>query len=419
MCARRGPSAGDPDRPLEAIGAVEEALLLVDCVPTGDRDRRRLELVLQHALSLSLLGRFDEILQRLERERPRLEQLRDPALSSAYFFRLAFTLSCLGDLTRSAAEAQRALAEAEQCGDEATAGKALYVLALHSYYAGAHVVGVDHARRAATLLSSAQRETHWLGMAHWIRGMNHLVLGEFPEALAAEAEVVAIGQWDGDRRLQSFAASTTGWVHATWGDWQAGIAACLRGVELAPDPVSTAFAFGRLGQAYLEQGLPSEALHPLEEAAALLGRLKFSQVYGYFVTLLGEAHLGVGELEPARRLIARGFEITRETGYLYARGWAMRALGRLTRALGDFTGAEQHLAGGLQVFLQIGARFEAARTRLDLAGITWTRGDPDSAAGYLAEAREAFDAMGVSGQAVERAQRRGQPLSAPTGSCAE
>ena len=99
-------------------------------------------------------------------------------------------------------------------------------------------------------------------------------------------------------------------------------------------------------------GSPREALDPLEQATALLARARFRQVYGHFTTLLGEAHLQVGDLQSAHELIPRGLEIVRETGYRYALGWALRALGRLTRAAcADVAEARHHLTAGLQVFL--------------------------------------------------------------------
>jgi tetratricopeptide (TPR) repeat protein len=386
----------------DAVHAVEVAVGWVDRLPSEDRDRRRLQLVLQQTSSLSFLGRFDEILERLERERPRVERLQDAALSSAYFFRLALALNDLGDLTRSAAEAQRALADAERSGDDAIAGKARYILAQHAYHSGAHAAGVEHAWQAVALLGPKRREAHWLGLAQWILGMNHLVLGEFPEALAAEAEAASIGHRNDDPRLQSFAASTAGWVHATRGDWHAGIEACRRGIELAPDPVSTALASARLGQAQLEQGLAADALRPLEEAIGILVGCRFRAVSGHLTTLLGEAHLGLGRIESASELTARGLQITREAGYRYAVGWAMRALGRVRRAQADLADAEHHLAGALAVFAEIGARFEAARTRLDLAAIAQERGDPRSGAEHIADARRAFEALDVPWRPFER-----------------
>ncbi|MGH7312062.1 MAG: ATP-binding protein [Candidatus Rokuibacteriota bacterium] len=385
----------------DAVRALDDAVARTDGLSSPDRDRRRLQLVLQQALSLSILGRFDELLARLEGERPRLERVGDPALASAFFFRLAFTLSYLGDLTRGVVEAQRALVEAERCGDETTAGRSHYVLALHAYYTGTPAAGVEHARRAAVLLDAKPRETHWLGLALYARALNHLVLGEFREALAATAEAAALGEKHGDRRIQSFAALATGWILATQGQGAAGIDVCRQAVELAPDPVSSALAKGRLGLACLEGGMPSEAIGPLEEAIALLDAFKFRPVLGRLTTTLGEAHLGVGRLASARELLVRGLEIAHEKGNA---AWAIRALGRLAWAQGDVAEAERRLLEALQVFVEIGARFEAARTRLDLAEIARARGDLHAAARYAAEARDALQALGVLSYAARAAE---------------
>jgi DNA-binding SARP family transcriptional activator len=393
----------------DTVRALDEAIARVDRLPTPDRERRRMQLVLQQAFSLSILGRFDDLLARLQVERPRLERIDDAALASAFFFRLAFTLTYLGDLPRGIVEAQRTLFEAERCGDEATAGKTHYVLALHAYFAGAPAAGVDHTRRAAALLVGKPRETHWLGLAIYTRGLHHLVLGEFQDALAASAEAAALGEKDGDRRIQSFAASIMGWTLATRGEGASGIESCLHAVELAPDPVSSALAKGRLAFAYLEHGAPADAIGPLEEAIALLTQFKFRQVLGRHIVALGEAHLALGRLESAQDLLTRGLETAREKGYA---GWGIRALGRLARLQGNLAAADRQLGEAAQVFREIGARFEAARTQLDLAEVARTRGDLLSAARLAGEAREAFEALGAPPY-VSRAAALASPFGGP------
>jgi tetratricopeptide (TPR) repeat protein len=388
------------------VRALDEAITRTDRLPAPDRDRRRLQLVLQQAFSLSILGRFGELLAHLEGERPRLERVGDPTLAGAFLFRLAFTLSYLGDLSRGVVEAQRALFEAERCGDEATAGKTHYVLALHAYFVGALAAGVEHTRRAAGLLASKPRETHWLGLTVYTRAMLHLTIGEFREGLEAAAEAAAMGEKDGDRRIQCFATSTMGWILATRGEGASGIEICRQAVEVAPDPVSSALAKGRLGYAYLEHGAPGEAIRPLEEAVALFTEFKFRQVLGRHTVALGEAHLGVGRVESARDLLLRGLEISREKGYV---AWGIRGLGRLARSQGDLATAERQLTEAAQVFREVGARFEAARTRLDLAELARARGDLHAAARTAAEARDVFQALGVPSYA-SRASALARPF---------
>lgn len=393
----------------DAVRALDEAIARTGRLPApaADRDRRRLELVLQQALSLSILGRFDDVLARLDAERPRLERLADPVLAGAFFFRLALTLSYLGDLPRSVVEAHHALQEAERSGDAPTAGRTHYLLALNAYFTGDAAVGVEHTRRAVDLLAGRARETHWLGLTLATRALLHLVLGEFANALAATAEAAAVARKDEDRRVLVFALSARGWTLATQGDGAAGVAACREAVELAPDPVSSAVAKGRLGVACLEHGVPAEAIQPLEEATALLAQFKFRVVLERFSAALGEAYLGVGRLEQARALLGGGLAAVREKGYA---GWAVRALGRLAHAEGDLVAAERHLHDGLQVFAEIGARFEVARTQLDLAEVARRRGDLVAAARHAAEADETFRALDLASHA-----RRTAALARPFG----
>ncbi|HEY5868783.1 MAG TPA: hypothetical protein VI542_25020 [Candidatus Tectomicrobia bacterium] len=63
-------------------------------------------------------------------------------------------------------------------------------------------------------------------MAYFVLGLNALSLGCFDQALEEAACVDAIGAATADRRLQTFAAWSTGWIQTTRGEWEAGIASC-------------------------------------------------------------------------------------------------------------------------------------------------------------------------------------------------
>jgi tetratricopeptide (TPR) repeat protein len=253
-------------------------------------------------------------------------------------------------------------------------------------------------------------ETNWLGLVHWVLGLNHHALGEFDEALAAEARVEALGEALGEPRLRSFAAWTTGLIRAARGEWDAGIEACQRGVDLSPDPVNTALAMGRLGYAYLEKGDAALALPLLEQSARQFGAFRFRQIQGQYTVFLGEAHLLNGNLEPARTLVSQGLEITRAASYPYGVACAQRALGRIALAHDELSEAETQLNDAVQSFRSIEARFEVARTCMALAELAHRRGEQDATATHLAAAHRIF-----TGLRVPRHAARTEALAARLG----
>ncbi|MGH7433907.1 MAG: ATP-binding protein, partial [Candidatus Methylomirabilales bacterium] len=113
----------------EAVRALQEALAHAERLPAEVRDRHLFDLTLRQAYSLFPLGHFQEVLDRLLRQQQRLERLQDPLVASNYYFLLGRTYLYLGDDERAGQSAERAIAEARRCGDEATMGKAYYLLA--------------------------------------------------------------------------------------------------------------------------------------------------------------------------------------------------------------------------------------------------------------------------------------------------
>jgi tetratricopeptide (TPR) repeat protein len=378
----------------EAVRALQEALLHVERLPAGERDRRVLALILRLAHSLSFLGRFQESLDLLLREQERLERLQDPALTSQYYFWLGHTYSYLGDHERAATSAERALEDARRCADEATMGKAYVVLAQESYWSGQPLHGIERGQRAAELLERAG-ERWWLGLAHWVVGINYVIIGDFERALEAEARARAVGEALGDPRLQSYAAWSSGWIHALTGEWEAGIEACRRGLGRSLDPVNTAVVLGHLGYAYVEKGDPAEAVPMLEQAVQEMRRFRFRRLQGRFMTFLGEAYLGNGEFEKARELASQGLEITRGARYRYGVGWAHLALGRIAQACGALSEADRHLAQALELLGSVQAHFMVGRTHLALAELAQAQRNPEAATAHLKEAHRVFMTLRV------------------------
>ena len=388
---------------VEAVAALDEALAHASRLPDGPgRERRRLEVILQQVPSITALGRFQEVLDLLLRERGRVERLGDPVVAGPWYFWLARTYGVMGNAAGAVESVQRALEEATRCDDKATMGKAYYALAYENYWSGQPQAGVEHGRQAVSLLEESE-EHSWLGFAHWIVAANYSQLGEFEAALEAVARARSIGELTGDRRLLCTAAWNSGGIYAMQGEVEAGIEACQRALESSPDPVNRALAQGFLGGCHLEKGDAARAIPLLEESVRQLGQFQVRQTQSWFLALLGEAYLLMGEIDRAAEFAGQGLRIGQDARYSFGVGWAQRALGRIARVGGQLKEAQNHLKEALRTFESVGARYHAGRTHLDLAELAHARGDEERAGAHLDAARRLFEGLKIP-KYVERAE---------------
>lgn len=384
----------------EAAKALTEALALAPRLREERRDRQTLELVLQLAGSLLPLARFPEKLELLLEHGARVERLADPSVSARYHFWLAHTYSYLGNQEEAAGCARLAIAEARRCGDEATEGKACYVLTRDAFWAGRFKQGIADGLRAVELLDRSG-ERWWAGQAHWVAGFHHYVLGQFDAALESMQRAHAIWEALDDPRLDP--SWSTGYFYASLGDWERGIAECLGGLERAQDPLNTSAGRGFLGYAYLEKGDFPSAVETLEDSVQRLRGTGMQQLLGWFSAYLGEAYLGLGKPVEAREVALGAVAVTQEVKFWYGIGLAQRAVGRIAAAAGDPGEAVARLGEALDSFLELQVPFEVARTRLDLAALAHARGHQQEALDQLRQARAAFLALRVP-RYVEQAQ---------------
>ena len=379
---------------VEAVAALQDARVRVDRLPAERRDRVVLDLILREVQSLNWLGRNEESLDLLLRQQGRLEGLQDPSQAARYYFSLGINYSLLGDQAQAVQALERALREAKCSGDDQTMGRAHALLTLESYWAGRPDEGIEHGREAGRLLERTQ-QWYWLGLAHFYLATNYLLLGDLHAALDATAEADALADAIGHPGVKSYALSTTGFIQVLMGDSTTGLEACRRGLELSPDPLTTAVALGNLGYALLETANAEQAIPVLEGAATQMARFRYQQSTGWLTALQGEAYLLKGDLETARSVATQGLEITTQANHRHGMGAAQRALGRIARANGASTEAQRYLEAALETFASIPARFEMGRTLLDLAALSGAERHLDSATAHLREAHELFRALGI------------------------
>jgi tetratricopeptide (TPR) repeat protein len=401
----------------EAVRAFEEALRHLERLPVEQQDARRVDVVPRLARALTFLGRFQDALDLLLGQQVRVEALGQPWVTGRYNLLLAHTDTFNGDRDCADRTARRAAEEARRCGDDATVGRALYVLAMEGYWSGRPTEGIEYGQEAVALLERTA-ERWWLGQSHFSMAANYVLMGDFAPALEAATRAYAIGEALRDPRVQTPAGWLTGVIHAMRGDPEQGIEVCQRALDLSPDPLNTADALGWMGYAYLEKGDAATAIRHLEQSVEQWSGFRLRPAQGGFLTLLGEAYLADGQLERAIERADQGFQLTTETRYLLGVGWGRRLFGRIARCRGRLPEAETHFDQACETFASIQARFELARTHLALADLAHARASPERVATHLGEARSLFMTLGLPkwvARSEQAAQRFGvaPPTTAP------
>ena len=359
-------------------------------------------MLLRLAESLLPLARFPETLELFLAHRELVDRLGDPAISGPFYFWLAHTYSYLGDQEEAASHALTSIEAARRCGDSATEGKAWYVLCRDAFWSGRFSEGIEHGRLAISLLEKSN-DPWWQGQAYWVAGFHHYVLGQFEEAFDKMKWADAIWRALQDPRLDP--SWSTGYFHASLGDWQRGIQECQGGLERAQDPLNTAAALGFLGYALLEKGDLPEAIGALEGSTGRLREAGMQQLLGWFSAFLAEAYLRSGRPDEARDYAYEALAVTEGVRFRYGSGMAQRALGRIARQDGNPEEAETWFQEALESFRSIQARFEVGRTLLDLAGA-----GSGKRVAYLDEARRIFTELRLPGY-VKRAERLAEAAS--------
>ncbi len=358
----------------EAIRALDEALDHADRLAGPARVRARIDVTLEIAFALSVVGRFEEILDRLEPLRETVAQLADPAVNGRYLSRLALTESVLGRHARAEETAHLALAEAGRSDDVTACGAARYVLAVRGFVNGEAREGHEHAQQAIAVLERG-RDHAWLAQACWILGCNLYLLGEFDAAVEAESRMEAIAERVGDRGQQATAAWSIAWFEVTRGEIGPAREAGRRALERSPDTTNRATAHAILAMVETETGDASRAIPRLEASLQELGSFRLRQAA--VLLFLAEAYRLEGDLAQARDVARRVHEMSRDMSFVWAHAMAERALGRIALDGHDVALTRAHLDTALRLFAAIPAGFERGRTHLDLAlAALATRGEP-------------------------------------------
>jgi tetratricopeptide (TPR) repeat protein len=280
-----------------------------------------------------------------------------------------------------------------------------------AYWFGQPQQGIDYGRRAVHLLARTS-EHYRLGMAYGVLALHYCLSGDYTQALQAATVAEASGASSREKPLQAFAAWTMGWIYATCGTPDAGIAACQRAVGLAADPLSTALAEGWLGYAYLEKGEIVAAIPHLEQAVQGVQQYNYRRIASLFTTFLGATYLLRSDLAIARTLALRGLSSAMAEKYQVGIGWAQRILGQIAHVARSFEEAEHHLSTALTTFTALSARLEIGRTRLALADLAYHQGQHGVAVAHVTQAYHLFKLLQIR-RYMEHTRQQARLLNLP------
>jgi DNA-binding SARP family transcriptional activator len=348
----------------DAVSALNSALDHVRRLPAGAQSAATVSLLPAFARSYFAVGRVVDALTMLRTHEGAVRECATAAVRGVVLFWRGYFENIAGNHRQAVAFLNESLADATRAGDSLTAGLAEYELARGSFWAGRPQQGVRHGRQAIRLLD-ATREPWWLGLTYWVIGINQGVIGEFDDALDAEARAMELADIAGDPLLRSYALFTSGWVHAMRGEASKAIPLCEEALRLAPDPMTRAQAIGLLGYAHTENGDAATGIDCLR--ASIEPLRPFRPGHAWFTVLLGDAHVLRHDLAVARALFETGLQLARESEFALGEALALRGLGRIAAREGSAADARRWLTLAVDAMCAIEARVETARTQRELA----------------------------------------------------
>ena len=378
---------------VDALRALDQADTFIDQLTADQRERRRVEAVLERAFVDELAGRVGGLVALLDAHRGRVDALGDPHLASRFYFRLAIRHFYFSGPRLAEQAGRRALAEACRSGDRLTQGLAHYALG-HAAYITAPMVGVFHGSQAVEHTQAAQAPL-WLGFSRYVLGANCVLVGDFAVAADTLSLAAETGRAVHDPRLESVAMSLIAVIQCYRGDSEGAIASGNQAVALARDVISRAAVTGRRGWVHLELGEYQVAIEDLQRAVEELTHIGIRWSAGRFLAMIAHALERADHHDESVRTAERALGISIEFGDSWAAGWAHRTLGGVAGTDGDPDKAERHMRDALASFTSAGAAFEVARTQLALAEVVGARGDDAGATRLVGEAHCALRKCGL------------------------
>jgi tetratricopeptide (TPR) repeat protein len=218
---------------------------------------------------------------------------------------------------------------------------------------------------------------------------------------------------------------TVGWSHVWFalhtyfqGETEAALAHSQQAVDVAErigGSFVRAYAWLTLGSAELMRGQWRQAIDAIERSLAIVrqGRTGVER-NAWRLVLLGEAHLGLGDVARAHGLVTEGLETAHARGHRPDETYARLAQARVLLGSPNTIAraeVEAALARVLELARETGAKAFEPLVHVELAELALKLGDEEGSERELREAYRLFTEIGASGHADRLASKLAMPAS--------
>jgi tetratricopeptide (TPR) repeat protein len=377
----------------EARGYLLQALEALDHLPDTPEGRRRtIALLVDQALVMALLFRFDEYHDLLRRHEATALALEDPGLRGAF-------LACRGVCEWGVGRFDRAIASFDEAGRLCeAAGHVPGAAQAHAVRQWAHLYKGEY-QAVLDLLPSVRRVLEkgfiprWEAYALGAAARACAYLGRWEAAAGYAREELALADRFSDDSLASHAALTLALAEGTCGELGRAVEHGELALRKAPTPADRMWARAILAWAWCRAGEPARGVEVLAAVVARSRAVRW-QAGEFYAVWLGEALLDLGEHERARRTLAECLEVAEEHGMSYLVGSARRLLGEVARAEGTPTAAG-HFEESLRVLAAVRAENELALAHAGYGRLLAAQGLRERARDHLRRALEILERLGT------------------------
>lgn len=253
-----------------------------------------------------------------------------------------------------------ALAEAEQRGDQATAGVALTRLGVAHLRLWHNDIAIDHLRRALRVHEKLNDRSALAAVLNNL-GLAYALTSRFREAADYYEKAMAL---QSDRHIPAI-LTNLGDMYRRLGDHRQATDLLEQAMAVAT-PQTEAFALCHLAALRVDTGHPGEAIILLHRTLTVIEDSGNTLAEGEAKYHLGAAFGQVGEHERAFAHYHEALESAVATGNRQLQAQTSNALGELHTARGNTAAAIEHHTTARAIAQAIGDRHEEARARTHL-----------------------------------------------------
>ena len=365
----------------EAKGYFEEAMKLLDRRPdTAETRRRRIALVVDQVLAMTLLFRFDEYRELLQRHESMAMALEEPGLRGSFLGARGVCEWAVGEYDRAIGTFAQAASLCEEAGDADRAALAYSVRQWAHLYKGEYEAALALLPSVARVLDG-RSSPRWRAYALGAASRACTYRGLWDQATDFAREELALAERFADDSLAAHAALTLALAEAVRGDLEHAVEHGELALRKASTPADKTWANAILAWAWCLAGDPARGvgvLGPIVDRSRAV-RWRAGEFYAVW---LGEAYLMMGDPARAAQAVGECLEIAERHGMRYLIGSAYRLLGEAARS-SDPAQASAHFERSLRVLEEIQAENELALAHAGYGRLLRDQGRIESAREHL------------------------------------